>query len=160
MPNIQSLFRFRLYRDKCIVRSVLQKRWEFVLDQLLFYLRSTGLNDDRPSVVRLKKDQKVDEILDLVERALPDPTSHLSWIPCAAQDETDVTRIAANIDRMSCSLFKEILFEDWLRHVLGLDADSVNYLLFKHEYMCVRLCSYLRRKPGELDHYMKIEEVR
>lgn len=100
------------------------------------------------------------EILEQKKAPLPHLSAQWNWAPCAVRGDADVVKIATDISIESYSLFSQIPFEDWLKHALGYEVDSVDDLFFQHRYMSVRLCSFLRRNPKELDGFLKVKEVR
>ena len=76
--SIELILQFRLYGHKDALRDVLRRRWECKLDRILSIIPHTESKDD--PVTELKKDQKVEEILERVEPRHP-VSLPWSWKP-------------------------------------------------------------------------------
>lgn len=156
--SITQILRFRLFGHKDLLQQVLQHRWDSQLGKILISLNPSWLKDDLQADIDLNKAQKIKAILEIVE-----PTQSLpacwNWKPYKAATETNIRKIAADIDEESCSLFRRISFTDWLRYAIGYKEESVNQLVFQHEVLCHRLSWYLNRHPEEIDKYLEVKKV-
>jgi len=150
---IQCLLRFGLYGEKASLCHTLQHYETYELDNILVLLK-----DDEQHLAELEKDQKVNEILELVG---PIRTfSHVSWrwAPFTAAD-MDAEQIAASIDEESYSLFRKVRFEDWVRHFAGYEEESVNRLFLLHGVLTRKICCHLLIHGDEREKYIQVEEV-
>lgn len=158
-PSITQVLRFRLYGHKDSLRQVLHHRWDCRLDEILVGLHLTRLKDDPQAIVKSSRAQKIELILELVEPTQPPSSMDWNWKPYKAASETDPREIAAAIDEESCSLFRMVPFRDWLRLAIGYQEESVDQLLFQHQYLSRRLSWYLCRHPEEIHKYFEVKKV-
>lgn len=156
--SIQQILRFRLYGHADSLRHALKYRWAYSLDQILL-LRPNRVDRGHRTTAELKKDRKVEEILESVESTRLLLPMGWSWVPYKATGETDTEKIAADIDEESCSLFRKVPFENWLRYSVGYEEESVDELFFLHECLSRRLHSYLRRHHEETKKYVEVMKV-
>ena len=123
IQDIKLVLRFRPYQDETLPRFALQTRWEARLNDFLDWLHIER-NE-------LDKYQKVEAIIKQLAPP-PPPKVCWNWTPSDAMYETDIERIATEIEEQSHSQFKEIPFEDWVRRSLGFYVPSVAEFYNQH----------------------------
>lgn len=82
-----------------------------------------------------------------------------SWALYKATVEQSVEEIVTVIDEESCSLFREISFEDWLRYFIEYEKKFVNKFFLQHELLSRRLHSYLDRYSKETNKYIEVIKI-
>lgn len=153
-PRIMQILRFRLYGHTESLQWVLQYFQDHQLDRFFMMLGAT-----HQAITNLDKAEKVEAILELVESTRPPLLLPQSWRFLESQDVRSPLSIATDIDDMSCSLLKDVPFEDWLRHALGYEEHSVNRFFIYHEDLRNSLSSYLCYYPEEYHKYLKVKKV-
>ena len=153
--SIAQILRFRLFRHKDSLQRILENRWDYTLGKILISLNPSWSKYDLQSVNDLKKAQKINAILEIVEPT-PSLPACWKWKPSNAATETDIKKIAADIDAESCSSFRRISFIDWLRYAIGYREESVDQLIFQHELLYQQLSEYLRQNPREVIKHLEI----
>ena len=150
---VPGLLRFRLYGNKESLQDGLRDYSLIELDKILCSLATR-----EPQPVAINKEQKVDQILDLVEPILLSCDFGSVWRP-SEMANMDAPYIASCIHDESCAFFREVRFEDWVRHALGYAEQSVIQLFRKHKRISFRIRRYISANPMERETFSQVEEV-
>ena len=157
LEDLKRLFRFWPYQDDNLPGSILRNRLEVTLDTFLILLRMEA--GHKEPFVNLDTDHKIQEILDRLWQRPPPPDLTWEWTPQDAVYKADIEIIAADIDKASHLQFRQIPFEDWVRHALGYTPASVERFFDQHDILRGQLSHFLSDVPEAFGKFSRVKEV-